>query len=206
MNWAEVFDKLDRWKQLPNYQLERRADIFFAQYMAEALEIKLGSKVKPTIVPEFPAKQEDTKRSDKIDYLAVTADGNELVLIEIKTDMGSTRAAQWKYLRRAAKAKASGLLSWLVEIRKATNEGDKYDALFAELRGLGLDPEKPLDLPQECCVVVVQPNPTLDPQEAKKFRDEGIKVHVISLSAFETVVAMHPDPLSQRFAQSLREW
>ncbi len=38
-----LFDRLDAWRHLPNYQLERRADIFFSLYLAEALEEKYGT-------------------------------------------------------------------------------------------------------------------------------------------------------------------
>ena len=34
----QVFSLLDRWRHLPNYQLERRADIFFAVYLPKILE------------------------------------------------------------------------------------------------------------------------------------------------------------------------
>jgi hypothetical protein len=30
-----LFDRMDAWRHLPNYQLERRADIFFAMYLPE---------------------------------------------------------------------------------------------------------------------------------------------------------------------------
>jgi len=33
----ELFDKLDEWRSLPAYQLERRADIFFAIYLKDII-------------------------------------------------------------------------------------------------------------------------------------------------------------------------
>ena len=33
----QLFDRLDEWRDFPNYQLERRADIFFSLYLVEAL-------------------------------------------------------------------------------------------------------------------------------------------------------------------------
>ena len=38
-----VFDSMDRWRHLPGYQLERRADLFFALYMAQASKRNLAS-------------------------------------------------------------------------------------------------------------------------------------------------------------------
>ena len=34
----QLFNNLDTWRHLPNYQLERRADIFFSLYLAEVLQ------------------------------------------------------------------------------------------------------------------------------------------------------------------------
>jgi len=36
-----LFNRMDAWRHFPNYQLERRADIFFALYLPEVLEAKL---------------------------------------------------------------------------------------------------------------------------------------------------------------------
>ena len=101
-NIKTVFDSLDHWKQLPSYQLERRADIFFSLYLPEILENALDTPISSTIVPEFPVKQPQTNRSDKVDYLAVTADGRTLVFVELKTDDNSLRRTQFEYLIRAA--------------------------------------------------------------------------------------------------------
>ncbi len=37
-----LFNRMDAWRHLPNYQLERRADLFFSLYLPEVLEAKLG--------------------------------------------------------------------------------------------------------------------------------------------------------------------
>ena len=44
-----LFDRMDAW--LPNYQLERRADLFFSLYLAEALQAKLGFPIIVYIQP-----------------------------------------------------------------------------------------------------------------------------------------------------------
>ena len=51
-----LFDRMDAWRHLPNYQLERRADLFFSLYLPEVLEAKLGFPVADQIVPEFPVR------------------------------------------------------------------------------------------------------------------------------------------------------
>lgn len=97
----ELFDRLDSWRHLPKFQLERHADIFFSFYLPEVLEENLGFKVSPTLIPEFPLKQEETNHSNNIDYFAVSSDGTKAILIELKTDMNSFREKQLKYLRDA---------------------------------------------------------------------------------------------------------
>jgi hypothetical protein len=51
---SEIFDKMDKWRNLPKYGLERRADIFFGVYLKTALETKYKTKIKEEIIPEFP--------------------------------------------------------------------------------------------------------------------------------------------------------
>jgi hypothetical protein len=49
-----LFDLLDDWRRLPAYQLERRADIFFALHMEEI--IRARSHCKCTYSPNLPDK------------------------------------------------------------------------------------------------------------------------------------------------------
>jgi hypothetical protein len=52
-----VFDHMDRWRHLPAYQLERRADIFFSVYLAEVVQEVTGVPVSPSMIPELPLKR-----------------------------------------------------------------------------------------------------------------------------------------------------
>jgi hypothetical protein len=51
----DIFDKLDDWRHLPAYQLERRADVFFSIYLPELLEERYGFEIEG-LVPEFPLR------------------------------------------------------------------------------------------------------------------------------------------------------
>ena len=51
-----LFNRMDAWRHFPNYQLERRADIFFALYLPEVLEAKLRFAVGSELAPEFPVR------------------------------------------------------------------------------------------------------------------------------------------------------
>ena len=80
---------LDRWRHLPAYQLERRADILFALFLPEVLATHFGLEAEPTIVPEFPIKQPTNFRSKNVDYFAYASDGKHSFLVELKTDKAS---------------------------------------------------------------------------------------------------------------------
>lgn len=72
----ELFNRMDRWRHFPNYQLERRTDLFFSLYLPEVLSNKLGFSVKQEIVSAFPVRigtiypDKPTDKSYKIDCLA----------------------------------------------------------------------------------------------------------------------------------------
>lgn len=94
-----IFDNLDVWRNLPAYQLERRADIFFSIYLPEILSHKFGVKIEG-VIPEFPIlvgtihPDIDINQSFKIDYLAKANDSKTIILVELKTDEGSRRDKQ----------------------------------------------------------------------------------------------------------------
>ncbi|MBL8046740.1 MAG: hypothetical protein JNL09_09375, partial [Anaerolineales bacterium] len=98
----EIFDWLDRWRQLPAYQLERRADIFFALYLPEIIAYKFALTAK-FIIPEFPirigeiSENTENNQSFKADYLVITENRYRFMLVELKTDQGSIRSGQNKY-------------------------------------------------------------------------------------------------------------
>jgi hypothetical protein len=71
----KLFDLLDEWRTFPAYQLERRADIFFAMYLPDIIKYKLGFDVTG-ILPEFPVRvgsvsTVDINKSYKIDYIII---------------------------------------------------------------------------------------------------------------------------------------
>jgi hypothetical protein len=95
-----LFDLLDAWRHFPSYQLERRADLYFALYLPEVLEAKFGFPVQPQLVPEFPLRigtldpDKTTSASYKVDYVALSTARDKALLVELKTDPLSKRFAQ----------------------------------------------------------------------------------------------------------------
>ena len=218
---TQLFDCMDAWRHLPNYQLERRADLFFALYLCEVLEEKLGFAVVPDLIPEFPVRigtiypSININRSFKIDYLALSADAQEAILVELKTEGRSRRGKQDRYLDKAQDVGLPALLDGVLAIFRATSARRKYFHLLDSLGRMGL-----LDIPaamydiisrdslqgiteasrdvkvtcpvQRCRVVYVQPN--------------GEGPDIVSFDDFRAIVARHGDVVSARFAQSLEEW
>jgi hypothetical protein len=216
-----IFSLMDSWRHLPSYQLERRADIFFALFIPQALEEKLGFPIRPQLIPEFPARigtiypERDSNQSFKIDYLALSQDGRRAVFVELKTDTLSRRVEQDDYLKAAQKAGLSNLLEGLLKIFRATNAKRKYFYLIDQLASMGLYqiPDSMREIMaseslrgvteasrtaaitsavSECAIVYIQPI--------------GSGPDIISFDDMKDTVQKHDDEISSRFAASLSEW
>lgn len=216
-----LFDWMDAWRHFPNYQLERRTDIFFPLYLPEVLEAKLGFPVRPELAPEFPVRigtiypNIPIDKSYKIDYVALSANADKAVLVELKTERLSRKQEQDKYLFAAQKIGLPALLDGLLDIFRATNAKRKYFCLLQHLESMSLlripmqmkdimvvgalrgatDGSRHIEITAkttENLIVYVQPN--------------GNGPDIISFREFADVVRQHDDPVSQRFAVSLREW
>ena len=217
----QLFDRMDAWRHLPNYQLERRADLFFSLYLSEALAEELGFAMGPHIIPEFPVRvgtiYPDTpiNKSFKIDYLLLDASAKQAVFVELKTEGRSRRPEQDRYLLAAKEAGLPALLGGILHIFRATTAKRKYFLLLDSLSRMGL-----LELPSSmredmqrdrlqgvtrlsdevkitcdvktCHIVYVQPT--------------GKGPGIISFDGFRKIVERRQDPISKRFARSLREW
>ena len=138
----QLFNYLDEFRKLPAYQLERRADIFFALYLKEILQEKLNVKID-TFIPEFPLKVgrltasgKSINLSNKVDYLAISKDSKKIFLVELKTENSSVRNIQNDYL---LKAQANGLtimLQDLYAIYDASRQKIKYKAILPLIQDL----------------------------------------------------------------------
>ena len=94
---SRVFDLLDSWRDLPAYQLERRADIYFAVYLPNFLAHRFNIVMNCSLIPEFPVHfrtiyphiSREKDDSCKIDYVALTRDLRQVFFVELKTDSSS---------------------------------------------------------------------------------------------------------------------
>lgn len=212
---TELFNRMDEWRHLPSYQLERRADLFFSLYLPEVLGRELGIPMREQLIPEFPvakgvldSAEGPDNRTFKIDYLARSRDGETVVFVELKTDNSSIRPEQERYLDEARDKRLPKLLDALRTVITKTRARDKYGCLLAQLERLELvtnvQPGGSFDVTApntKPIVVYVQPRSAQLGTGAKPIADK-----TVLFTKFAEIVGEHDDPLSQRFAQSLREW
>ena len=139
-----IFDRLDDWRHLPSYHLERRADIFFAIYLRDFLQDHLKVALQPQLVPEFPLHLKTINFGDannqsvKVDYIAVSEDLSKVFFIELKTDMKSRNDGQDGYLDAAQKCEMKSLVEGIKTICAATKAKSKYGHLLGLLEQVGL--------------------------------------------------------------------
>ena len=135
---------LDRWRHLPAYQLERRADILFAMFLPEVLATHFELEAEPTIVPEFPIKELTNFRSKKVDYFAYASDGRHSFLVELKTDKESVSKSrrnflkQKKFLQAAESKGLARLVCDTVNVAMHSPYMQKYVHLLWRLQELDL--------------------------------------------------------------------
>lgn len=226
----KLFDTLDKFRHLPAYQLERRADIFFALFLKSALESKIGCALREEIIPEFPLKRAGSNLSTKIDYLMLSEDGTKAYLIELKTDPSSLRHSQINDLLIAGSRNFQSLIGDVINVAANSTEKRKYNELFkllqqakvvelpqllddlmAKKRLTGYTDRMHMDIirgeDRSLETVLILPVSSLtkkiksDPQHAIH------KVnHTLTLSDFAQSVKVQGGLFANRFAQSLEEW
>ena len=196
-----VFDRLDEWRSLPSYQLERRADIYFAMFLTDVLEKCMDTKFERLVIPEFPLRlgtlwpeteRKDRNHSVKVDYVAFAKDYKRVFFIELKTSTKSRDSNQDSYLKRAAELKFKALLEGVRLIRERSRERKKYDVLLDMLSG---GPENAAETRPE--IVYVQPR-----LDGEHHQDD---VTCVTFECFAAVVKGRGG-IGNRFAQSLRLW
>jgi hypothetical protein len=198
----QIFDKLDEWRHLPAYQLERRADIFFALYLQDVLKICCKASSSIVVIPEFPVrigtitKDSKSNQSFKIDYVAVDKVMSKIYLIELKTDNKSIRREQIEYLESARDQGISILMQGIRQISDASKEDGKYGHLHSLLHEAELSTSENVPLMKTYSMEILFILPT----------NEELRSDVIDFKSYAKVVRENGDVLSQRFAQSLDLW
>ena len=140
-----VLKRLDEWRHLPAYALERRVDVFIGMFLPEILRSKeelipLGSTLK--VIPEFPLHKRlcEISKEDKAGNLSVNVDfavfckeENKLILVELKTDAKSTSNNQLNNMRSAKGSPTRNVLQGVIKVAQTSNEKRKYAHLIWKL-------------------------------------------------------------------------
>lgn len=227
----DVFKLLDDWRHLPKYQLERRADIYFALFLPEVLQKHCDLKAEPSIIPEFPLRKSTLGMESKgaesknADYAAYSKADERVFLVELKTEMKSRRDEQDEYLEKAARIELSEILKGVKSIlpRTKPETRGKYLQLLKTLKALELI-EMPSELEAELEELIGQPTPhkgltalvkrvkvtcdALTPEIVyilPEHSDIARKHTVITFKQFADIVTKR-GPIGERFAGSLSEW
>lgn len=216
-----LFTRLDSWRHLPNYQLERRADLFFSLYLKEVLEEKLGFEVSEHIIPEFPIRigcifpNTPIDKSYKIDYVAFSKCGKKGILIKLKTEAMSRREKQDDYLNACCRTGMPKILTGVIDIFKVTNAKRKYFTLleYLEMTRQIAIPLKLRQIMQADNLIgstaasnEIQIISEVDELNVIYIQPRKEKNNEISFDEFANVVKRHEDTVSQRFAKSLIDW
>lgn len=220
-----IFDLMDSWRHLPDYQLERRADLFFSLYLPQAIEKKLGFPVEPRFIPEFPVRKgiiyedipkKEVNQSNKIDYVAIAKHGKIAVFVELKTDVSSHRGVQGEYFELARDAGFPTLLAGILDIfRNPRSAKRKYFCLIDQLAKLGQ-----YRIPEDVHEIMTRQRLQGITKASYGMKvtskvSECIIVYVeptrtkscsITFDEFRDVVSAYDDEVSKRFAKSLAEW
>ena len=194
------FNNLDKWRNLPSYQLERRADVLFSIYLPGFLQSRFD-RIPQIVIPEFPVHIEtiypkiEINRSFKIDYLIKFSD-KFVVFVELKTEMASRNEKQDKYLQRAKEVGIPALTKGILKIYSKTQAKMKYDRLLQLLTEAGfLNSDRSVIRDNfEISILYLQPWHSESDQQ------------VVTFSEFAEFVSKYSDQVSQRFAESLKLW
>ena len=148
----QIFKNLNRWRHLPTYQLERRADLFFSLYIKEVVRSHLSRdiltggipvEISDPIIPEFALKQhndlpKDSNNADRVDYLLLSETKDIAYLVELKTDEKSVmNAKQIKYLEQAKEKSFNEIVEGIIQMFQKKRHV-KYFNLLLELNNLGV--------------------------------------------------------------------
>ena len=191
-------------EKLTAYQLERRADIFFAISLERIFETCKGVKID-FIIPEFPirigdieAKPSNPNQSYKIDYLIYSKSEQRVFLVELKTDLRSARKQQVAYLENASKMGLENLVNGVTKIQKVTQQKEKYNYLLGKLQNMNW-----LNC-QDDEFITTAPNLALEVIHILPSNDEN-ETGVISFQMIIDALKDDESLFTQRFVESLKK-
>lgn len=139
----EIFSLLSENKKFPAYQAERRIDIFINLFLEVILKHYDSKADYKFIAPEFPLRKVSSFQSTKVDYLCLKENSSgekEILLVELKTDVGSFDEEQCRIYKRYEKWSdcLDGLLKIIIKGKISFEYRLKYFHLIKVLEDKGL--------------------------------------------------------------------
>lgn len=135
-----LLKRMDEWRHLPTYQLERRMDIVLSFLIPDIVrkEFDLTPDHDLEIIPEFPLHKgliindndEGDNQSVKVDFALFSKQERRIFLVELKTENNSIDETQLKNMRKAKKAGANKLLNGVIKCAQNTASPRKYAHLI----------------------------------------------------------------------------
>lgn len=166
MKIYETLNWLNDWKKLPAYKAEPRVDFIVAGALPEIIKNKYNCNIS-VIIPELPIrigsiyKDLDIDKSYKVDFY-LHLENRKHLFIEFKTDSGSRRVKQDKYLLASQSVGMKAILDGIIKIYSVTNYKTKYSHLMKKLLTAGLISEsnsiyQPTVIQNEIEILYIQP-------------------------------------------------
>lgn len=135
-----LLKRMDEWRHLPTYQLERRMDIVLSFLIPDIVRKKfdLTPDHDLEIIPEFPLHKgliindndEDDNQSVKVDFALFSKRDRRIFLVELKTENNSIDETQMKNMRKAKEKGANILLNGVIKCAQNTASPRKYAHLI----------------------------------------------------------------------------
>jgi hypothetical protein len=209
----EIFYRLDEWRNLPSYQLERRFDIFFSLYLPSILNSKYKTTISG-ILPEFPVRvgfiksgHKRPNKSFKIDYLALSTKDKRAYFVELKTDNGSIRKEQMENMKEAKRLGLRKLIDGIIDVHSAaaitySKYKTKHLFLLEKLRDLELvvkKDEKYVSVKTDFEIKIV----LIEPQKSTQTLNE---CDIILFEEIIPIINLNKDAFSMRISKSLKLW
>ena len=176
------------------------------------------------IIPQFPLKHDKSNQSDKVDFFALSEDGNKGFFIELKTDMKFSEESQDCYLKKAVKKGMDEILCDLkrrlfAPVMRSRNTSIYVDTL-SELGLIKLNNDlkdkiypKTVRGVSKCieCDLRINPSPSclevvyIQPRKSKEDKRDDERFHYIYFKEFADCIENQGD-MGKMFAGYLRKW
>lgn len=222
----QLLGLLAKWRHLPAYRLESRADVFFAPFMRDVVQKRVQKTLHKTIIPEFPLRCgtlfgediDSPNSSKKVDYMLFSEDARSVYLVELKTDQSSRRNEQDDYLIKSEEVSFYRLVEGLLVIASKTSKMyiKKYFHLLWTLERLGF--VRIPDAVYDCVFPVIRRGWSEKIRDIENLVDDSkVKIQVLYVQPCVTTentigfeefarAIVSKGSLGKSFAKALGEW